>query len=203
MRFTGWAAATSVPDNTPACTQLLSGRRGALPANLFWRKGRRSACMKSVRSPPIPPMSLSVIPPAPPLPPLDGPLPAAATQRWARAQALQSIAFDSSAELELRAAYADTHAPSLLLAIAKAAVQAGHYAAGIVTTRQVVTQLEARRFDEIPDDALAHRLSVALSRFDRARSAAQSSRSHAGRRPDPPGVGLCDAMPFPTPMPSA
>jgi soluble lytic murein transglycosylase len=97
---------------------------------------------------------LSVIPPAAPLPPLDGPLPAAATQRWARAQALQSIAFDSSAELELRSAYADTHASALLLAIAKAAEQAGHYGAGIVTTRQVVTQFEARRLDQIPDEAL-------------------------------------------------
>jgi soluble lytic murein transglycosylase len=97
---------------------------------------------------------LSVIPPAAPLPPLDGPVPAAATQRWARAQALQSIAFDSSAELELRSAYADTHAAGLLLAIAKAAEQAGHYGAGIVTTRQIVTQFEARRVDQIPDEAL-------------------------------------------------
>ncbi len=97
---------------------------------------------------------LSVIPPASPLPPLDGPLPAAATQRWARAQALQSIAFDSSAELELRSAYAETHAAGLLLAIAKAAEKAGHYGAGILTTRQAVTQFEARRFDQIPDEAL-------------------------------------------------
>ena len=96
---------------------------------------------------------ISVIPPAPPLPPLDGPLPAAATQRWMRAQALESIAFDGSAELELRSAYADTHAAGLLLAIAKAAEQAGHYGAGILTTRQAVTQFEARRFDQIPDEA--------------------------------------------------
>lgn len=97
---------------------------------------------------------LSVIPPASPLPPLDGPIPAAAMERWARAQALQSIAFDSSAELELRSAYADTHAPGLLLAIAKAAEQAGHYNAGILATRQIVTQFEARRVDQIPEEAL-------------------------------------------------
>ncbi len=97
---------------------------------------------------------LSVISPAPPLPPIDAPLPAAATQRWARALALQSIAFDSSAELELRSAYADTHASGLLLAIAKAAEQAGHYGAGILATRQIVTQFEARRFDQIPEEAL-------------------------------------------------
>jgi peptidoglycan lytic transglycosylase len=106
------------------------------------------------RQPTNPAEILSVIPPASPLPPLDGPLPAAATQRWARAQALQSIAFDSSAELELRSAYADTHAAGLLLAIAKAAEKAGHYGAGILTTRQAVTQFEARRFDQIPDEAL-------------------------------------------------
>jgi soluble lytic murein transglycosylase len=81
-------------------------------------------------------------------------VPAAARQRWARAQALQSIAFDGSAELELRSAYADTHASSLLLAIAKAAEQAGHYGAGIVTARQIVTNFEARRIDQIPDEAL-------------------------------------------------
>jgi soluble lytic murein transglycosylase len=97
---------------------------------------------------------LSVILPAPPLAGLDGPLPAAATERWARARALESIAFDSSAELELRSAYADTHAAGLLVAIAKAAEQAGHYGAGIFTTRQLVTQFESRRFDQIPDEAL-------------------------------------------------
>jgi len=106
------------------------------------------------RQPANPAEILSVIPPAPPLPAMDGPLPAAATQRWARAQALESIAFDGSAELELRSAYADTHAAGLLIAIAKAAEQAGHYGAGIFTTRQLVTQFESRRFDQIPDEAL-------------------------------------------------
>ena len=104
-------------------------------------------------SPATPADILSVISPAPPLTGLAGPLPAAAIDRWNRAQALESIAFDSSAELELRSAYADTHASQLLLAIAEAAVKAGHYPAGIVATRQVVPQLEARRLDEVPDDA--------------------------------------------------
>jgi soluble lytic murein transglycosylase len=85
---------------------------------------------------------------------LDGPLPAAATERWARARALESIAFDGSAELELRSAYADTHASGLLMAIAKAAERAGHYGAGILTTRQLVAQFDSRRFDQIPDGAL-------------------------------------------------
>jgi soluble lytic murein transglycosylase len=106
------------------------------------------------RQPTNPADVLSLIPAAPPLPALDAPIPAAATERWARAQALQSIAFDSSAELELRSAYADTHAAGLLLAIAKAAEQAGHYNAGILATRQIVTQFESRRVDQIPDEAL-------------------------------------------------
>ena len=50
---------------------------------------------------------LSVIPAAPPLPPLDQPLAAKAQEQQARARALSDIAFDASAELEYRAAYAD------------------------------------------------------------------------------------------------
>jgi soluble lytic murein transglycosylase len=89
----------------------------------------------------------------PPLPPWSPKIPDAATGPWTRAQALQSIAFESSAELELRAAYADTHAPRLLLAAAEAAVEARHYAAGMVATRQLVPELEARRLDDVPDEA--------------------------------------------------
>ena len=93
----------------------------------------------------------SLIPPAPPLVSLDGPVPEAASAAWTRAQALQSIAFDNSAELELRAAYAATHAPKLLLGAAEAAVAGGHYAAGIVAVRQLAPQLEARQVEDLPD----------------------------------------------------
>jgi soluble lytic murein transglycosylase len=96
---------------------------------------------------------VSLIPPVPPLPPWNPKIPEAATSQWTRAQALQSIAFESSAELELRAAYADTHAPRLLLAAAEAAVEAKHYAAGMVATRQLVPELEARRLDDVPEEA--------------------------------------------------
>ncbi len=96
---------------------------------------------------------LSVIPPAPPLPPVDQPLAAKAQEREVRARALSDIAFDTSAELEYRAAYAATRSPRLLIDAAGAAIAAGHYAVGITTMRQVFPQLEARRVPEIPQEA--------------------------------------------------
>ena len=94
-----------------------------------------------------------VIPPAVPLPSWSAALPNAAMGRWTRAQALESIGFENSVELELRAGYADTHAPRLLLAAAEAAVESRRYSAGMVATRQLVPELEARRFEEVPDEA--------------------------------------------------
>ncbi len=47
-----------------------------------------------------PPEILDKIPPPPALRPFDEPIPPAAADRWARAQALRTIAFDASAELE-------------------------------------------------------------------------------------------------------
>jgi soluble lytic murein transglycosylase len=102
------------------------------------------------RDPVDPAEFLSAIPPAVQLDQFDETLPAAAEQPWVRAEALRSIAFDSSAEMELRAAYAATHAPQLLQAVAEAAVAAGHYGAGIMTVRQMVPQLEARQFEDVP-----------------------------------------------------
>src|SRR4029077_18154203 len=48
-----------------------------------------------------PPEILDKIPPPPSLRPFDEPIPTAAADRWARAQALRTIAFDASAELAL------------------------------------------------------------------------------------------------------
>jgi len=95
---------------------------------------------------------LGVIPPAPDPPALDGKIPAAAAERKARADALRSIAFDSSAELELRAAYAATGEPRLLFEAAQAAMAAGQYGAAIVTVRQIYPQLESEAFGDIPRD---------------------------------------------------
>src|SRR5579864_7783808 len=69
---------------------------------------------------------LDTIPAVPPAAPLGNSIPPAAADRQARADALRSIAFDSSAELELRAAYAATGEPRLLLEAAQASVNAGH-----------------------------------------------------------------------------
>ena len=93
-----------------------------------------------------------MIPAAPPLPPLDQPL-TGRRERQARAQALSDIAFDASAELEYRAAYAATHSPKFLLDAAGAAIAAGHYGAGMAAVRQAFPQLEARRVAEIPNEA--------------------------------------------------
>jgi soluble lytic murein transglycosylase len=103
--------------------------------------------------PAIPAEFLAVIPPAPPLPTVDQPLTAKAKEREARARALSDIAFDASAELEYRAAYAAVRAPRLLINAAGAAIAAGHYAVGISAMRQVFPQLEARRLPDIPNEA--------------------------------------------------
>ncbi len=96
---------------------------------------------------------LEEIPAARPAPNLDDAIPAAARSWQTRADALRSIAFDSSAELELRAAYAATGEPRLLLEAAQADVDAGHYGAAIVTVRQIYVQLDAYTFPEVPREA--------------------------------------------------
>jgi len=95
---------------------------------------------------------LGVIPPAPDRPALDGRIPPAVAGLKARADALRSIGFDSSAELELRAAYAATNEPRLLFEAAQEAAAAGQYGAAIVTVRQIFPQLESEAFTEIPRD---------------------------------------------------
>jgi soluble lytic murein transglycosylase len=94
--------------------------------------------------------ALAAIPPVPPIPELDGPVPSAAAERQARADALRSIAFDSSAVLELQAAYAATGEPRLLLEAAQAAVAAGHCGAAVLTIRQILPRLDSEPFNEVP-----------------------------------------------------
>jgi soluble lytic murein transglycosylase len=93
------------------------------------------------------------IPPAPPLPSLDPTALQATDERQVRARALSEIAFDSSAELEYRAAYAATHAPKYLIDAGGSAIAAGHYGAGMAAVRLAIPQLEARRIADIPMDA--------------------------------------------------
>ncbi len=96
------------------------------------------------------PEFLEKIPPAPPLRPLGEPIPSAATERWVRAQALRLIAFDASAELELKFAYFATAAPRLMLEAAQAAFDQGHFAAGMAYGRFAVPNFEARHPEDVP-----------------------------------------------------
>ncbi len=90
------------------------------------------------------------IPPPPPLHPFDEPVPAAAEDRWARAQALRAIAFDSSAEQELKNAYFATASSRFLLEAAQAAFDQGHYGAGMAYARIIVPNFDARKINEVP-----------------------------------------------------
>ena len=93
---------------------------------------------------------LAQIPPAPPLRPFDEPVAPNAFERWNRAQALRTIAFDSSAELELKAAYAATASPRFILDAAEAAFAQGHFATGMAYARLAVPNFDARKFSDVP-----------------------------------------------------
>ena len=93
---------------------------------------------------------LEKIPPPPGLRPFDEPIPVAADDRWARAQALRSIAFDGSAEQELRSAFFATGSPRFLLEAAQAAFDQGHFATGMAYARLIVPSFDSRNFNEIP-----------------------------------------------------
>ncbi|MGH9727301.1 MAG: transglycosylase SLT domain-containing protein [Candidatus Acidiferrales bacterium] len=67
-----------------------------------------------------------------------------------RSVALETIAFDDSAMLELRAAYDITHSPMLQLAIARASANGEHYGGSIVALRIIYPELESRRFADVP-----------------------------------------------------
>jgi soluble lytic murein transglycosylase len=95
---------------------------------------------------------LEKIPPAPTLRPFDEPIPVAAEERWERAQALRAIAFDSSAEQELKNAYFATPSPRFLLEAAQAAFDQGHFGAGMAYARAIVPNADARKFSDVPVD---------------------------------------------------
>ncbi|HVH70531.1 MAG TPA: transglycosylase SLT domain-containing protein [Candidatus Dormibacteraeota bacterium] len=95
---------------------------------------------------------LEKVPPAPALRPFDEPIPVAAKERWERAQALRAIAFDSSAEQELKNAYFATPSPRFLLEAAQAAFDQGHFGAGMAYARAVVPNADARKFTDVPVD---------------------------------------------------
>jgi soluble lytic murein transglycosylase len=96
------------------------------------------------------PEFLEKIPPPPSLRSFDEPIPVAAADRWERAQALRAIAFDSSAEQELKNAYFATSSPRFLLEAAQAAFDQGHYGAGMAYARIIVQNFDSRKISEVP-----------------------------------------------------
>jgi soluble lytic murein transglycosylase len=97
-----------------------------------------------------PPDFLAAIPPPAALRPFDEPIPPAAMDRWKKAQALRAIAFDASAELELKSAFFATGSPRLLFEAAQAAFDQGHFAAGMAYGRLIVPNFDSRKFSDIP-----------------------------------------------------
>jgi len=97
-----------------------------------------------------PPDFLAQLPAAPVLRPFDEPVAPNVLDRWNRAIALRTIAFDASAELELRAAYAATASPRFLIEAAQAAFDQGHFAAGMNYGRQAIPSFDSRKYSEVP-----------------------------------------------------
>jgi soluble lytic murein transglycosylase len=93
---------------------------------------------------------LAKIPESSPLRPFDEPIPASAADRWAKAQALRIIAFDASAELELKNAYFATSSPRFLLEAAQTAFDQGHFAAGMSYGRIILPSFESRKISDAP-----------------------------------------------------
>ena len=96
--------------------------------------------------------ALAEIPAAPPLRPFDEPIAPIVSERWNRAQALRTIAFDASAELELKAAFAATASPRYMVEAAQAAFDQGHFATGMAYGRLAVPNFDARKLSEVPSN---------------------------------------------------
>jgi soluble lytic murein transglycosylase len=93
---------------------------------------------------------LAQLPAVPPLRAFDEPISPNVQDRWNRAQALRTIAFDASAEMELKAAYAATASPRFLVEAAQAAFDQGHFASGMNYGRQAIPSFDSRTFSEVP-----------------------------------------------------
>ena len=90
------------------------------------------------------------LPSVAPLRSFDEPIAPNVLDRWNRAQALRTIAFDASAELELRSAYAATSSPRFLVEAAQAAFDQGHFAAGMNYGRMAIPSFDSRKYGEVP-----------------------------------------------------
>jgi soluble lytic murein transglycosylase len=99
------------------------------------------------------PFFLASVPAPSPIRSFDEPIAPAVLNRWNRAQALRTIAFDASAELELKAAYAATASPRFLLEAAQAAFDQGHFATGMNYGRLAIPSFDSRKLNELPSSA--------------------------------------------------
>src|SRR5260221_2309556 len=101
---------------------------------------------------PDPADPLAEVPAPPPLRPCAEPIAPLVAERWNRAQALRTIAFDASAELELKAAFAATASPRYLAEAAQAAFDQGHFAIGMAYGRIAVPNFDSRKLSEVPSN---------------------------------------------------
>ena len=127
-------------EDARACFQKLRSR---FPSNYF--AAAAAAPLRALGNGKI--STLPILDAIPPLAPEEewGPQEPDSALPWvARAFALESIAFDDDAILELRAAYTATHAPALLLAIARASISGEHYSGAISAIRSIYPELESR-----------------------------------------------------------
>jgi peptidoglycan lytic transglycosylase len=96
--------------------------------------------------------ALAEVPAPPPLRPFDEPIAPLVADRWNRAQALRTIAFDASAELELKAAFAATASPRYMVEAAQAAFDQGHFATGMAYGRIAVPNFDSRKVSDVPSN---------------------------------------------------
>jgi soluble lytic murein transglycosylase len=96
--------------------------------------------------------ALAEVPAPAPLRPFDEPIAPLVADRWNRAQALRAIAFDASAELELKAAFAATASPRYIVEAAQAAFDQGHFATGMAYGRLAVPNFDARKLSDVPSN---------------------------------------------------
>lgn len=96
---------------------------------------------------------LDAIPPLPPTREILKSIPVAALPFVQRSVALETIAFDDSAMLELRAAYDATDAPEIEFSLARAAINGERYPEAIAAIRTVYPSIESREFATAPREA--------------------------------------------------
>lgn len=96
---------------------------------------------------------LDAIPPIPPAHEVLKSLPSAALPFVQRSVALETIAFDDSAMLELHAAYDETHAAALQFSLARAAANGEHYGTAVSAMHVIYPSLEHRPYAQEPREA--------------------------------------------------